>query len=841
MPGSFMQLAAFGLQDLYLVEDPQMTYWKNLYFRHTNFAIESIQQTFTGTQEFGNLISCTIPKDNGDLIGKTYISATISNINKTRSVREWSWVNKINNPSNFGDLYSQSIKISPDGTFIIITGFFSGQIIFNNTIIGDLNKSSIFVLKADAVSGDYIWIKTATNNDNIDTGMNFLDFAILSDNSVILTGYFHNSINFDGSVLTSVSVPNNYNSFIVNLSNNGLAWSNPIHIQSTDNCVCKNIIYKNNNIYIAGDFTLNITLYGTTLQCNEKSNGFICCVNSNTIVWLKQISALSGNINSFVNLSTMNITPTAIIINGLFNMEANLDTNKLISIGKCDVFITKLLLNGTYSWVKQIGGTLNEYYSSGFPYYHTKSIKVLNTGSIVLIGVFFSSSVNFDTITLTGDGNKNTYIAKISSTGQWEWAIKINNPENYINTGPSAIFSNSIDDTIFIAGSFGNPFYTIGDTTLINYDTSSGSSDTYIIKLTNTGTILWAISIGGNNSDYPANIDISEDGVYSIIIGYFDSSVMHIGDFTLDNTSLNTYTYIAKLDLYDLPYINRIGFQLLNYVELRIGGKTIDKHYSNWMYIWSELTHNIDMKQLLDKMVGSYNDSNESYTLHIPLFFSYCRHNGLALPLISLKYHDVEIYVNLEQKENIFGSNTTAQITNIDLWVDYYYLDTIEREKLANESFEYLIEIVQTQEIYIDRNNTTLVKLDFSHPTKFLAWGIKSLDNDMFDYTDLNESCFASGQLFFNNRERFDIRKYDYFNYIQPYQHFKVIPKLGINVYSFALEPTKLDPTGSCNFSLIDKPDFNITTNNGQLLYMYAFSYNVLKITDGMGGLLFTK
>ena len=39
MPGSFMQLAAFGLQDLYLVEEPQMTYWKNIYFQHTNFSM----------------------------------------------------------------------------------------------------------------------------------------------------------------------------------------------------------------------------------------------------------------------------------------------------------------------------------------------------------------------------------------------------------------------------------------------------------------------------------------------------------------------------------------------------------------------------------------------------------------------------------------------------------------------------------------------------------------------------------------------------------------------------------------------------------------------------------
>ncbi len=844
-----MQLAAFGLQDLYLVEEPQMTFWKNLYFQYTNFAIESIQHAFKGKLDFGNLISCTIPKDNGDLMGKSYISANISNINSTVNMGSWEWANKINNSANFNDIYSQSIKISPDNSYALMTGFFSGEIIFNNITIGDVNKSSIFIAKTDINTGNLLWIKTATNNNNIDTGMNIMDIFIMNDDSIFLTGYFHDTINFDGIILNSVSVPNNYNSFIVKLSSDGTIWSNIIHIESTDDCISKNIVYLNNNLYIAGDFNTDITINGTTILCNEKTNGFICCINplTSNIIWINKLNGLSNNNNSYVKISTITYNSNSIIINGVFNMQVNyninnININTINSKGKVDIFIININLNGTFNWINQIGGDLYEYTSTGFNY-NSKSMKLLDNNDIVIIGVYFSNLVEFgNDLTITGDGNKNTFIAYLSSNNNWTWVIKIDNPENCINTCPSSIFSNNSNQTILITGSFGNPTYTVGETVLNNYDISNNTSDTYVINVDYNGNIKWATSIGGNNTDFPANIDVSNDGEYAIVIGYFNSLAMYIGDYTLFNNTEYTNTYIAKLDLKKLKPITRIGFQLLNYVELRIGGKTIDKQYSNWMYIWTELSHTTDMKQLLDKMVGGYNDKESSYILNIPLFFSYCRHYGLALPLISLKYHDVEIYVNLETKYNIFGNGSTATIDNIDLWVDYYFLDTKERQDFAEQSHDYLIETVQSQEEYIIANETTLVKLDFNHPIKFLTWGIRTIYSNLFDYTDNNKSCFVEGQLFFNYRDRFEIKPFNYFNYVQPYQHFRVLPNLGINVYSFALEPTKHNPTGACNFSMIDKPDFNIKTSaNGNILYMYALNYNVLKIQDGMGGLVFTK
>ena len=72
MGGGLMQLVAYGAQDVYLTGDPQITYFKVVYRRHTNFSMECIEQTFNGTPGNGNKVSCTISR-NGDLIGAMHL------------------------------------------------------------------------------------------------------------------------------------------------------------------------------------------------------------------------------------------------------------------------------------------------------------------------------------------------------------------------------------------------------------------------------------------------------------------------------------------------------------------------------------------------------------------------------------------------------------------------------------------------------------------------------------------------------------------------------------------------------------------------------------------------
>ena len=72
MPGALMQLVAYGAQDVYLTGNPQMTFFKTVYRRHTNFSMECIRQTFKGTVGAGNRVVATISR-NGDLVHDCFI------------------------------------------------------------------------------------------------------------------------------------------------------------------------------------------------------------------------------------------------------------------------------------------------------------------------------------------------------------------------------------------------------------------------------------------------------------------------------------------------------------------------------------------------------------------------------------------------------------------------------------------------------------------------------------------------------------------------------------------------------------------------------------------------
>ena len=71
MGGGLLQIVAYGNQDDYLTNNPDITYFKNAYKKHTNFSVESIECTIDGTKNFGNTITCIIPR-NADLLSKIY-------------------------------------------------------------------------------------------------------------------------------------------------------------------------------------------------------------------------------------------------------------------------------------------------------------------------------------------------------------------------------------------------------------------------------------------------------------------------------------------------------------------------------------------------------------------------------------------------------------------------------------------------------------------------------------------------------------------------------------------------------------------------------------------------
>ena len=123
-----------------------------------------------------------------------------------------------------------------------------------------------------------------------------------------------------------------------------------------------------------------------------------------------------------------------------------------------------------------------------------------------------------------------------------------------------------------------------------------------------------------------------------------------------------------------LSYVNSLGHALIDYIELEIGGQKIDKHYGEWMEIWTQLSYGESKQNAYDQILPRANiDTTQNNTVagksattvYIPLQFWFCRNIGLALPLIALQYHEVILKIKFQpfSKVHTFGSNQAFTIT----------------------------------------------------------------------------------------------------------------------------------------------------------------------------------
>ncbi len=264
---------------------------------------------------------------------------------------------------------------------------------------------------------------------------------------------------------------------------------------------------------------------------------------------------------------------------------------------------------------------------------------------------------------------------------------------------------------------------------------------------------------------------------------------------------------------------------------------------------------------LLEIENNKYNQISKT-TLYIPLQFWFNNNPGLALPLISLQYHEVKLNIEFNEVQNCVTfeekNSSIPSLENVDLYIDYIYLDTDERRRFAQSSHEYLITQLQFTGDETISSNSLSSLLSLNHPCKELIWVCRSSDaetyNNWFNFTtngtqsiesitDTEINPIINASILLNGHERFSQRDGKYFNYVQPYQHHTNIPFEGINVYSFALKPEEHQPSGTCNFSRIDSANLRLSISNNftGVCKIYAVNYNILRIMSGMGGLAFSN
>ena len=334
-------------------------------------------------------------------------------------------------------------------------------------------------------------------------------------------------------------------------------------------------------------------------------------------------------------------------------------------------------------------------------------------------------------------------------------------------------------------------------------------------------------------------------------------------------------------------WANSIGHVLLEWIELYIGGQLIDRHYGEWLEIWTELSQTSEKRLGYYEMIGkkdplaytvdSFCDETE---LYVPFNFWFCRNIGLALPVMCLICHDVEIIIKIRDFDECWVSNKSdppRPKATIDACIlaDYIYLSLGERHKFYSESHLYLIEQIQLNENNHSDGNTGHLNIDlcFNHPVKELIWFIQREDvtgppdgvwpddcsypkgNDHFNFTtarvprlaNLTET-FTYAKIQLCGVDRTGRWPASYFRLWQNYFYHTRIPTANcLYTYSFGLCPEDYQPSGSCNMSVVDNARLCIkliSRGKNHERYpvrckIYATNYQVLLITAGMGGILF--
>ncbi len=367
--------------------------------------------------------------------------------------------------------------------------------------------------------------------------------------------------------------------------------------------------------------------------------------------------------------------------------------------------------------------------------------------------------------------------------------------------------------------------------------------------------------------------------------------------------------YVTMTDGTTASYVNSAGHALIEEISLEIGEQEIDKQTGEWMEIWSTLTVPSGQTEGFNNMIGRVDGLNQppvvlppstcsvgtykfgATKLYIPLQFWFNKNPGLYLPLLAMQYHPIRINMKIRDLAGMLVGSTTAtcgsvqpnpaKIVDLRLWGDYVFLDTEERRRFVANTHEYLIEQIQyTPPVSLPEGvNLQQVRLEFNHPLREMIWILQR--DKMYDTHEWFNFGTTSSQEQGTSRDllqdaviqvdgydRFDIRDAGYFRLVQPYQHHTNIPtKSFIYVYSFALRPEEMQPSGSLNASRIDnlilqmnlRPDTGapltvpsptnpaIQIANPQYVpnrgkthcRVYAKNHNVLRVVNGFAGLLF--
>jgi hypothetical protein len=352
-------------------------------------------------------------------------------------------------------------------------------------------------------------------------------------------------------------------------------------------------------------------------------------------------------------------------------------------------------------------------------------------------------------------------------------------------------------------------------------------------------------------------------------------------------------------------YTDDVGCAAIDKIEFIINGQVVQTLWGEWISIFQQLTESGGKQEAFNQLRGGNIVTTRAVTgavvsginygniVRIPLPFWFSRTSGVALPLVALKHTDVRVRALLRRFDQLVYRSTdpTSSISkfygSVQLFADVVHLDREERATFVENPLEYLIETIQrnakvmtaarnqlgTQSPYLLGTADPPVVLEpiplqLSMPVKELVWVLQPqpssavctnmsqnrwLEFPVNEYTpsgDAYVDLIQEVTLRVGGQSIFENEKADWFRLEQPLRYHNNVPTTipsndykGIYVHSFAIRPEEYQPSGTLNFSAVDKAELILSltrpSKNYQAL-VFAWGYNILRIQNGLGGLVYS-
>lgn len=304
-------------------------------------------------------------------------------------------------------------------------------------------------------------------------------------------------------------------------------------------------------------------------------------------------------------------------------------------------------------------------------------------------------------------------------------------------------------------------------------------------------------------------------------------------------------------------WTNSIGHAIIDYVEIQIGGYTVDRHYGLFLEIWEELSGE---DKLQNPMIGKVanmesiriNAVNEN-TYCVPMQFWFCKNIQSSLPIMCLDYHEVKMILKLKPFSECITYDgvlppSPVRILDSYLLVDYIYMEDCERIKIKSKPVQMLIEQVQYKDVQGgDVGSVFKTDIPFNHPVKELLWVFieqESINNnDLFNFSKINPVPFTKvfslmkNCTFWVDGKEYEERKDEIvYRLVNSKKFHKNTTDKHIYLISFCDKPEEWQPNGSLNFSAIDEAVISGDMRDSTVSKMFIFgiNYNWLFIENGI-------